>query len=484
MNKSPLHIRRGQLSLQVLIFGTVAIIMIAGFTLWATSFLKASLRGYNKTLAFSIAEAGIEYYRWHLAHAPTDYKDGTGGPGPYAHDYYSKGGEKIGQFVLDITPPPVGSSVVTIRSTGRVFADESVTKIIQVRMGIPSLGKYAILVNDSVRFGTGTYAYGPTHANGGIRFDGTAYNKVYSAQPIYDDPDHGGANEFGVHTHISPTDPLPPAPVPLRADIFTAGREFPVPAIDFNSLTATLAQIKSDAQLGGRYFASSTAYGYHIVLKTDDTFDLYRVTALVPKPPGCTNILDQDGWGTWSIQSETILQNYALPSNGLIFVEDDLWVSGQIQTARLTIAAGAFPETAQTNKSITVNNDVLYTTYDGKDAIGFIAQKNFNLGFTSEDDLRIDGAMVAKNGRAGRYYYRPPTSQGQGGQDCQQYNTRSVLTTYGMLASNQRYGFAYTDGTGYLVRNLLYDANLLLNPPPSFPYVGDHYAQISWDEVK
>jgi len=53
-----------------------------------------------------------------------------------------------------------------------------------------------------------------------------------------------------------------------------------------------------------------------------------------------------------------------------------------------------------------------------------------------------------------------------------------------MLGSSQRYGFAYTDGTGYITRSLIYDANLLYGPPPSFPLTADAYTPISWDELK
>ncbi|RJQ28788.1 hypothetical protein C4571_02740 [Candidatus Parcubacteria bacterium] len=476
--------KKGQLTLEIMILGAISVILVSAFGLWAYSALKISLRAHLRAQAFSIAEAGIEYYRWHLAHNRTDYTDGTGQPGPYVHDYYDKDGDLIGQFSLEITPPLPGSTVVKIRSTGSVTADASIQKVIEVQFGIPSLGKYAIVANDSIRFGTGTYAFGQVHSNYGVRFDGVAYNTVFSAVPNYDDPDHGGGNEFGVHTHANPIDPLPPAAVPPRPDVFVAGRQFPVPAVDFTGLTSSFADIKAGAQSSGLYFGSSTVSGYHIVLQTNDTLDLYRVTTLVPKPPGCTDTQGQDGWGTWSIQSETLVGNYPFPSNGLIFVEDDLWVSGQIQTARLTIAAGRFPENSQTDKSITVNNDVLYTYYDGQDVLGLMAQKNFNIGLISEDDLRIDGALVAKNGRIGRYYYRPPTSQGQGGQNCQLWNVRSLITTYGMLASNKRYGFAYTDGTGYLIRNLYYDPNILYGPPPSFPLTSDQYVQISWEELK
>jgi hypothetical protein len=89
----------------------------------------------------------------------------------------------------------------------------------------------------------------------------------------------------------------------------------------------------------------------------------------------------------------------------LIFLDDNVWVNGAINTARLTIAAGRFPDDSTTRRSITINNDLTYTNYDGTDTIGLIAQKNINVGLFSEDDLRIDAAIIAQNGRAGRYYY-------------------------------------------------------------------------------
>jgi hypothetical protein len=91
------------------------------------------------------------------------------------------------------------------------------------------------------------------------------------------------------------------------------------------------------------------------------------------------------------------------------------------------------------------------------------------------DTLRIDAALVAQNGRAGRYYYNS---------SCGTAYQRAKLTLYGMIGSNGRYGFAYTDGTGYSERDIIYDANLLYGPPPSFPLTSDQYQTISWDETK
>jgi hypothetical protein len=141
----------------------------------------------------------------------------------------------------------------------------------------------------------------------------------------------------------------------------------------------------------------------------------------------------------------------------------------------LTIVSGKFPDSPSTRTSITVNSDLLYTNYDGSDVLSLIAQGNINVGMISEDDLRIDGALIAQNGRVGRYYYA---------QQCNPHNTRDTITLYGMIGSNLRYGFAYTDGTGYENRNIIYDANLLYSPPPSFPLTSDQYQVVSWEEVR
>lgn len=467
--------KNGQFSIQFLIFSGIVIVLLSAVVLWVDMNLRLARRDSNQATAFIIAEAGIEYYRWHLAHSPNDYQDGTAGPGPYPHNYYDKNGELLGQFILDITPPSVGSTIVKIKSTGKTIKDPKIEKIIEVTMGIPSFTKYASVLDADVRFGEGTEVFGPVHSNHGIRFDGLAHNLVTSALASYDDLDHGGPKEFGVHTHVSPGDPLPPNPVPSRPDVFMAGRNFPVPAVDFTGITQTLSDIKTSAKASGFYASSSGAFGYEVVLKTNNTFDFYRVTALVAPPSGCSNVLNQDGWGTWSIQTTSFLGNYPIPANGLIFIEDNVWVRGQINTARLTIASGRFPDNPTTASSITVNNDLLYTNYNGQDVIALIAQKNVNIGLRSEDDLRIDAALMAQNGRVGRYYYR-----GQ----CGPHHRKDTITSYGMIGSAQRYGFAYTDGTGYETRNIIYDSNLYYGPPPRFPLTAEGYETISWKEIK
>lgn len=491
--------RTAHITMQIIVFGGIAVIVISGFILWTYSALTISLREFNKTLAFSIAESGIEYYRWHLAHAQTDYRDGTTTTGPYIHSYYDKNGDVLGQFSLEITPPPSGSTVVTVKSTGRVASDSSISKIIMVKFGIPSFAKMAVATNDNMRFGEGTDIYGEIVSNGGLRVDGTAHNVVKSARYTYDDPDHSDSlnhSEFGVHTHRN----APPSTAtndsfralestsstttpPLRPDVFLAGREVSVPTIDFVGLTQDLADIRTAASTSGVYVTSSRAYGWELTLNTTSSYVIYKVTSLKAVPDtDCANDLGQTGWGTWTTQNRTFYKSGPIPANGTFFFEDNLWVRGKVSSSRVTAASGKFPVSSSTWTSITVNENLLYSNYDGKDAIQLIAQNNINVGLFSSDTIRIDAALIAQNGRVGRYYYPSYIDRRHPG--CDPYDTRTKLTSYGTIGTYQRYGFAYTDGTGYQLRELVYDSNLLYAPPPSSPQTSDQYTQISWEEVQ
>ncbi len=480
----------GYLVIQAIVFTSIAVLIMGSLISWAAVNIQASRVAEVREQAFQLAEAGIEYYRWHLAHAPTDYQDGTGEEGPYVHEVEDQDGRVLGVYSLSITPPINGSTRVRIESTG-IPANSDIERTIAVEMAIPSLARYAVVANSVMRFGEGTEVFGPIHSNGGVRFDGVAHNVVTSAQESYDDPDHSGGNEFGVHTHVNAPPGLgidnsfraleaPPNGVPSRPDVFIAGRQFPVPATDFVGITTELAQIKSAAQSEGVYYAPSGAQGYEIVLRTNGTMDVYRVTSLRNPPSGCYNSGGQDGWGTWSINNRQFLANRAIPENGLIFIEDHLWIRGQIDGERITIASGRFPDSPSTRTNIIVTDDLRYTSYDGSDVIGLIAQDNVHVGMYSENNLRIDAALVAQNGRIGRYYYPGPS---WGTNRCSPYHVRNEISLYGMIATNERYGFAYTDGNGYGIREIIYDAELLYGPPPSFPLTSDQYEILSWEEI-
>jgi len=463
-----------------LIFASIGILLSSAIITWAVSGIKQANTLFKREQSFYLAESGIEYYRWHLAHAPLDFTDGhpATSTGPYLHNQYDSDGNFIGTFSLMINKPITGSTIVTVTSAGTA-ASSTLKRTIEAKLAIPSLSKYSFVANDDMRFGEGTEVFGPIHSNQGIRFDGLAHNIVSSALASYDDPDHTGGKEFGVHTHLKTSGgsygetfvstEAPPTAVPSRPDVFEAGRQFPVPSVDFAGFSSDLASLKTKANASGKYLAASGKLGYKITFKVNDTFDVSRVEGLLAPSGGC------DATTTWTINPAKLVYigNYPNPSNGIIFVEDNVWVEGKISTARITVAAAKLPENTDF-KNIIVNNNLLYTNYDGQDVLALIAQGDVLVGLGSLDTQRIDATLLAKNGKVGRYHYSSSCGTGY---------ARTLLTIYGSICSNLRYGFAFTDGTGYANRTIIYDANLLYGPPPDFPLASDAYTVISWREI-
>lgn len=485
---------KGDILVSVLVFAAIAMTVTIGLTNWGATMLKSIRTLHIREQAGQIAEAGVDYYRWHLAQFPADYKDGTNKPGPYYHDFYNKDGDLIGSYKLTITPPPVGSTRVIINSVGTTTADATASRTIEAILAQPSLAQYAVIANDFLRFGAGTTVYGPVSSNRGIHFDGIAYNLVSSAMATDTDQDNNCtpqpscAVEWGVFTQSGTDDPSPPTLANNRPDVFVAGRQYPVPGFPFGSLTVSVSNLRTLAAPAGVCAApgcwtASGFQGYLLHFNNNNTYTMRRVLSLRSAPTNCTNTNPpQNQWGTWSINtfSGGVLGPYAIPANGVIFVDDHVWVEGTINGTRVTVVAGIIGATnPATYPNITVNNDVRYTSYNGTDVIGLIAQGNINVGLVSEDDLQIDAALIAQNGRVGRFYYD---------NDCTysgtNYYNRQILTLNGMIATAIRYGFAYTNGTGYQTRNLNYDANLLYSPPPSFPLASSQYQTVSWKQVR
>ncbi len=328
----------GLILVNVLVFGVIAIVVTSSLVNWAAVMLKNTRQLGAREQAIQIAEAGIDYYRWHLAHSPTDYKDGTATTtnGPFVHDFKDKDGNVIGQFSLIITPPPTGSTLIKIKSTGTVLSDPGLSRSIQVSLAIPSLARFAMVTNSVVYYGAGEEVFGPIHSNNGVGFlSGNpapkVHNLVTSALSTFIS---GSTRKLGVFTSVPTSDPNPTTTVaqviPNRPDVFMGGRQFPVAVVDFTSITSDLSGLKALAQSAGFYRASSGGSGYKVVLKTNDTFDLYKINSLLPAPGGCSNSQSQTGWGTWSINTTggatTLLGNYAFPSNGIMFFEDHVWV--------------------------------------------------------------------------------------------------------------------------------------------------------------
>ena len=403
--------KSGNILISVLIFASVALTVIIGLTNWGAAILRSIRTISQREQAFQIAEAGVDYYQWHLAQNATDYRDGTATSGPYVHNFYNKDGDLLGNYSLMITPPLPGSSVVKIVSTG-TLASSTISRRVQKTLAKPSLAKFAVTSNDNLRFGSGTEVFGPIHVNGGVRFDGIAHNLVTSSRLTYTDTDFDTVlpnPKWGVYTTSGVADPNPNTPVNSRPDVFIAGRQFPVPSVDFVGLTLGLTELQALAQpsAGGKEWTSSNKKGYLMIFKVTGgitSYDMYTVKNVLAPPGSCANNPTADSqksgptiyqWGTWSINTPiasntTFLGNYPIPADGVIFVSDYVWVEGTINNARVTVVSAIIGNNDPAkNTNITINNDLKYTNYDGKDSIGLIAQGYINVGLISANNCLL-----------------------------------------------------------------------------------------------
>ena len=381
--------QKGYTLIYLLVIVSVFMIIIYSITESFAIRLKVINSAINKEQSLQIAEAGVNYYEWHLAHFPNDYKDGTSNNGPYVHDYIDFDTQKtLGRFSLEITPPLVGSTVVTIKSTGYTLDNPNIKRVVTTKYGIPSLAKYSILNNGPVWiYYSPTIFTGQVQSNNGIRFDVAGNAPIYSAKSTYTCPCWQNC----------PSGTMP--------GIWGTGNssfwQFPVPAVDFSAFTSTLANMKSLAQSGGIYLPPSNKQGYSLVFNSNGTVSVYKVKNLISNPSGGTYDVNMN----WISENQSTDYNtrdfqytIAIPTNGIIYVEDTVWVEGTV-SGRVSVAAAQLPYNPSTAPTIYIPNNILYKAKDGTNVLGLIGQKDIVPTYHAPNDLEIDAAIISQNER-------------------------------------------------------------------------------------
>ena len=398
--------------------------------------------------ALNVAEAGINYYLWHMSHNSADYKDGGSTPstapyGPYIHNYYDSDGNSLGTYTLWITPPVSGSTIITVKSIGQI-PHFSGTRTVLAQLGQPSFANYALLTGTEVWFGPGESSNGAVHSNVGVHFDGVNNGPVTSASASYKPtPAFGG--DGAVHNGVWGTG----GP--------TSQWQFPVPAIDFTKVTADYNTCIAKAQSGGIFLAQTNKQGYYLKLKSDGTIDEY--------------IVKNETSGGFSLTTGTPIANLAPPANGIIYVQDNVWVEGTNFPGRVNILSGRLPDNPATNTSITIVGNLTYAVKDGSDVIGLIAQSDIRVAVYAPNTIEIDAALLSQKGHV---WY--PNSGG----------LKTKLTFYGSIDSYNYWTWSWVNGfgtvtSGYATDTNTFDTNLTYAPPPCYPTTGS-FAVLNWRE--
>lgn len=478
-------INNGSILAYILVIMFIVSIILTSMIGYIVSQLKFSFNRVYRAEAFQIAESGVNYYRWYLAHQTSGktaqqlqdfWSNGhpLGVGTPYETDYAG-----LGKYKLEVTAPRVGSTIVVVKSTGWTDKDPNTKRIVQVRFRRPSWSEYTFLSNDFINFGDDAEVWGKVFSNKGIRFDGLAHNVVSSLLPSFNDPTWGGNKlQFGVHTTRNSADPDAPSSypwpegtiIPARPDVFMGGRVFPAPQVSFTGVTTDLANMKNKAIDGnGKYF-DGTGLGRKIILKNDGTYDICTVKSANNQTHAISKYYKTDESGnTCDTCSGDCLKNYQIENNGIIFVENNIWVDGTVNNKRITVAAAKLSGGGN-NADIYIGSEdsnIRYAAYNCYNIIGLVAQRDIRVLGSCPNNYIIDAALLAQTGTVGI------NDNG--------FSGKNSLTFNGAIASYLEPYFQHGN-SGFAVRFYNFDNNLLYCPPPYFP-TGTEYSIDLWEEL-
>lgn len=456
---------RGSISIFVLVMGVVMSITVGGLALFGSVQYTNSRRSESYQKALSVAEAGVNYYRWHLAHDPDDYYDGTGESGIYEHDYEDPQGGTLGKFSLEIIPPDPGSEVVTIKSTGWSLDHPTIKRTVTAKLGPKSLASFSFLHNSNVWFGQGIFVSGEVFSNGGVRMDGEHDSLVRSTKATY---------TCGTETGCWPPQTKP--------GVWGNGGnpdlwEFPAPAFDFDSIVTDFNQLKQESQNSGVYLPPSSSFGYHLVFGADGNMTVYEVLAASNKKGRnaegvCENLFQ-------IIDDEQLMGVYNLSEKRLFYAEDTVWVDGTVSGKGNVVAARLPVESYSTD--IIINDNLIYDTQDGSTVLGLVAQDDVVFAYDIPQDFYVNAILLAQSGSVLRHNY----SQGNCTNGSKNKAIRQNLTIYGSVISNKKsyWNFSGLLGvrSGFINRVIIYNQKAAEDPPPFYPSTGI-VRLFSWQE--
>ena len=447
---------------------------------------------YGREQAIHIAEAGLEYYRWFLAHNPSIMTAGAGLVSPYTYAVTDPEGGTQGDSVVTATAE-LQCGVpqwIDLSSTGTADANPLFPRTLSARYMRPSVAEYSSIINANVRFSPTGTSTGPVHGNGGIRMDGYNDSDVTSPLSSWNCPSAYGCSPAST----------------TASGVLGSGSGFAlwrwgttVPNISFANMVLNYTTLKGYAQangvylpytLGGTTVGGSDLRGYHLVFQSNGTVNVYRVFSTVTADSQHSDhLISPPFWyqdnHIIAPGGEVFVNNYVIPSGcSLIYSEAKTWIEGTIAGKVTVVAADAGGFTPD----IILSGNITYLSATGVSGLTAVAERSVLIPLNSPDVMNIRGIFVALTGYFGRNYYttsgdhKVPTSP----VDYSPYVKQSTLNKFGTVVSTLRPATRWTTAgvftSGYDVGGTWYDRVLAFSPPPFTPTVSTDYKFTLWRE--
>lgn len=477
--------------MMVLAFMGIFLFLLGTITSYVFTQGKYGRAIYAREQALNIAEAGLEYYRWFLAHNPSIMVSGAGLVSPYTHVVNDPESGRVGDATITATANLACGAVqwVDLSSKGKSDLTALFQRTLQARYMRPSVAEYSALLNANVWAGADRIISGPYFSNGGIRMDGQHNSTVQSALATWTCD-----SSFGCTPTQSKNGVWGAGSNPALWSFPASSFNFAGIATNFSALDtyATSQGIKLNptnirvggAQQGGTFSSvgGSDQRGFRVVLNSNNTITVYRVTGT-----SAVYSIHADNLSTWvsdyhTITSQTLVGTYTIPAGcPVIYSQAKVWLEGVVGTKVTVIAA----DTGSYNPDVILNNNITYSSGTGSSGLTAIAERSVLIPLVSPDVMTVRGVFVAQSGYFGRNYYTTSGSRAVPGAYTS-YVQQSQLTTIGTVVSNGRIGTQWTcSGTfcsGYAQRVDTYDRLLAFSPPAFTPAASVDYKLVLWRE--
>jgi Tfp pilus assembly protein PilX len=329
------------------------------------------------------------------------------------------------QYNLQITPPSASNLSIRVVATGRPVGSTNVAdwRAIEEWVQFSLVSDFQMITSVDYVVGSTATTNGKIYSSQDIQHSGTATADVFAEGDV--NPSCCGSfNLVAPAQEYDHTD--------IRSVIKTP--------IDFNTFTGALDDIKRASQAAGTYLDATPA-AWKVVFQAGGTFTKQACSLTGGDDPAET-----------APTCGAVQGPYAVPTNGAIFSEKTVVVSGVVN-GRVTLAS---------QFDIDIGDTISYQTI-GDDVLGLIGKDDVIVAQYVPYDLTWRAAVIAQNGARHSY-----DSAGDHG----------TANHYGSTASKLKPFMDMFD-----VRNYYYDPTLQYLPPPWFPVLDEAYTVNMFREV-
>jgi hypothetical protein len=465
----------GYLLVLVLVFGAIFLVMISSFVGFVVTQNQVVNFRFEQQRATDIAEAGLNYYRWFLAHNPDDVTNGTGVPGPYVYEYVDPEGAAIGEYSLDVASSSYCGSIsdITVTSTGSTYQNPAALSRISGRYAKPTVAEYSFITNAGVRYGASSVVQGPIHSNQGIRMDASHNSTVSSVQSTTTCDSSFGCSpsqqQPGVYTLAGTPNP----------GLF----EYPATLIDFTRLALNLGDMKTRAENnGGIYYgpAPGSNFGYRLTFNGNNTVTIRRVTGTVADYRS-ESTREGVHFGERNVITTTSLvaTRTINPACPLIYIEDKVWIEGVVNQ-KVAVAAADLVESG--NTPMVLNGNITYAAGSNAGLLA-IAEGDIDVGLQVPNNMTISGIFISQDGRYGRNHYTAANV----GSSLAPYVIRNRLELLGTIVTKERAGTRWVNSSGVTLSGFntgssSFDRAQVDNPPPLIPATSEISTFSNWNQ--